>query len=430
LDTATPTTVRSSAAFPRREPISRRRERSRRFFDIAIRGAAAHLQHDGTTLPLPNVHSATGPGDGLRSAARRVALLSALATGLGIAFAWQTIVSLPPDRQATDWLHILVLQLVFWYIWVALTPAAFAVAERSRLDKLGTGWRVAAWLLLAVCVALVQTGCFIAAQMIISYLRGQHLTKTFGDAWWWYFKRTIPQDTINFGLIAAAYHVLQGYRRDRERERIQSDLRMRLATAELGLLRMQLQPHFLFNVLNTVSSLMETDTARARTLLADVGHLFRLSLERLGRQEVRLVDEIDFIRRYLDVQKVRFGDRLDVHISLDPELEDVWVPSLILQPLVENAVRHGVEPRRGIVVVRVAARVGGERVHLTVEDEGDAAAPAPKATNDQGIGLRNTRSRLLQLYDGSAEMNVSSIDAAYRVTIALPIRTTPSPSSR
>jgi len=111
-----------------------------------------------TTLPLPNVHSATGPGDGLRSAARRVALLSALATGLGIAFAWQTIVSLPPDRQATDWLHILVLQLVFWYIWVALTPAAFAVAERSRLDKLGTGWRVAAWLLLAVCVALVQTG--------------------------------------------------------------------------------------------------------------------------------------------------------------------------------------------------------------------------------------------------------------------------------
>ena len=127
---------------------------------------------------------------------------------------------------------------------------------------------------------------------------------------------------------------------------------------------------------------------------------------------------------------VAMGGKKLSHISLDPELEDVWVPSLILQPLVENAVRHGVEPRRGIVVVRVAARVRGERVHLTVEDEGDAAAPAPKATNDQGIGLRNTRSRLLQLYDGSAEMNVSSIDAAYRVTIVLPIRTTPSPSSR
>jgi two-component system, LytTR family, sensor kinase len=383
-----------------------------------------------STLPLPNVTSVAGPAGGLRSAVRRVALLFALATGLGVGFAWQTIMSLPPDRQATDWLHILVLQLVFWYIWVALTPAAFAVAERTRLDDLGTRRRVAAWLLLAVCVAVVQTGCFIAAQMTITYLRGEHFTKTFGAAWWWYFRRTIPQDAINFGLIAAAYHVLQGYRRDRERERVQADLRMRLATAELGLLRMQLQPHFLFNVLNTVSSLMETDTARARTLLADVGHLFRLSLERLGRQEVRLVDEIDFIRRYLDVQKVRFGDRLEVHISLDPELEDVRVPSLILQPLVENAVRHGVEPRRGIVVVRVAARAGGEHVHLTVDDEGDATAPAPKLPNEQGIGLRNTRSRLLQLYGSDAAMNVSSTDAAYRVTMTLPIRTTPAPSSR
>ena len=351
-------------------------------------------------------------------------MLGALATGLAVAFAWQTIVSLPPERMAADWLHILLLQLVFWYIWVGLTPVAFAIAARARLDKLGTARRVTAWLLLAVLIAAVQTAGFIAAQMIITYLRGTHLTKSFGDAWWWYFKRSIPQDAINFGLIAAAYHVLQGYRRDRERERVQADLRMRLATAELGLLRMQLQPHFLFNVLNTVSSLMETDTARARTLLADVGHLFRLSLERLGRQEVRLVDEIDFIRRYLDVQKVRFGDRLEVHISLDPELEDVWVPSLILQPLVENAVRHGVEPRRGNVTVQVVARATGERLHLTVGDEG-APTPAPKAPHEDGIGLRNTRSRLLQLYGSDAEMNLSSTDTAYRVTMMLPIRTTP-----
>ena len=380
-----------------------------------------------STLSLPNVSSTAGPADGLGSAARRVALLFVLATGLGIAFAWQTIGSLPPERQAADWLHILVLQLVFWYIWAGLTPVAFAIAARARVDELGTGRRVAAWLLLAVLIAVVQTGGFIAVRMIITYLRGEHFTQTFTSAWWWYFKRSIPQDIINFTLIAAAYHVLQEYRRDRERERVQADLRMRLATAELGLLRMQLQPHFLFNVLNTVSSLMETDTARARTLLADVGHLFRLSLERLGRQEVRLVDEIDFIRRYLEVQKVRFGDRLELHISLDPELEDVWVPSLILQPLVENAVRHGVEPRRGNVAVKVVAGLAGERLHLAVHDEG-APTPAPKPGHEPGIGLRNTRSRLLQLYGSDAEMNVSSTDAAYCVTMTLPIRTTPGPA--
>jgi len=371
------------------------------------------------TLRLP----ATPSGDWLLrllpSTGRRVLFLVVLATLLGGVFAMQSVVLLPAERVSREWRQVLMLQLACWYIWVALAPLAVKIGSRIRSNTV-VG-RSLAWVTLAVAFAALHTALFMASYIVIERLRGELGPFDFTGGWWWHFQRSIAQDLLSFALVVAVYQVLQSDRREREREQRESELSMRLATAEVGLLRMQLQPHFLFNALNTVSSLMETNTDSARTLLANVGDLFRLSLERLGRPVVRLDEEIDFAGRYLDIQRVRFGDRVRVEVFVETGLEDAKVPSLVLQPLVENAVLHGVEPRRGTVTVAITARRDGDRLHLSVEDDGAGPTTGANLSRGTGIGLSNTARRLQQMYGDDSRMIVTpGTSGGYRVVVTIP----------
>ena len=233
--------------------------------------------------------------------------------------------------------------------------------------------------------------------------------------------RVLVTCVMLYAQVAAVGHGIHYYRESRDRDRRASRLEAMLAQAQLQLLRMQLHPHFLFNTLHTVSALMHADLRAADRILALLGDLLRESLDRVGAQEVTLKQELDFIDRYLEIEKTRFRDRLSVSQSVDPNLLDAWVPNLILQPLVENAIRHGISRRAGGGRLEIEARRAGERVVLAVRDDGPGLPDEGPARD--GVGLSNTRGRLQQLYGAAHGFEIRNREpGGLEVTLSFPLR--------
>jgi len=201
-----------------------------------------------------------------------------------------------------------------------------------------------------------------------------------------------------YAVMVCAWYAWDYYRKFREREAQAAELAGRLAQAQLQALRMQLNPHFLFNTLNAVSSLMLRDVTAANKMLSRLGELLRLTLEKNDQQEVPLQQEMDFLRRYLEIEQIRFGDRLQLKVEIDSSTLEAAVPNLILQPLVENAIRHAIEPQETAGKIELRSSRDNGRLLLQVSDNGPGlthetakAADAPEAR--EPIGLNNTRER-------------------------------------
>src|SRR6185369_4509061 len=188
------------------------------------------------------------------------------------------------------------------------------------------------------------------------------------------------------------------YREGREREIHAAALEAQLAQAQLQTLKMQLQPHFLFNTLNSISALNHEDPRAANRMIARLSELLRLTLENDGAQEVSLHQELDFLKRYLEIQQVRFGDRLKVHFDVAPETMDARVPNLLLQPLVENAIQHGLAPFSAPGEIHIHASRENGLLCLRIADSGPGLPASTPSGAPDGIGLANTRARLQQLY--------------------------------
>jgi LytS/YehU family sensor histidine kinase len=207
--------------------------------------------------------------------------------------------------------------------------------------------------------------------------------------------------TYDYGTNVQTYVAVVGiawgvdaFRAMREKERRSAALETELVTAELLALKAQLRPHFLFNALNSVVTLMSRDVDAASRTVVELAGLLRLSLSGDGSPVVPLAQEIDFVRRYLTIEETRFSDRLTVSYDLDESLLDAEVPPLVLQPLAENAVRHGIAKRPGRGRILVRARRAGDDLELAVVDDG----PGPGGPRPGGLGLANTRGRLERLY--------------------------------
>jgi len=210
---------------------------------------------------------------------------------------------------------------------------------------------------------------------------------------------------LNFPLywvLVSLAHALLFHRRAQERERRALELAASLAEARLQALRMQLQPHFLFNTLNAIATLVHENPNAADDMIASLSDFLRLTLERGDQPEQSLRDELLFIDRYLAIERIRFGERLVVHQDIDPATLDLRLPALILQPLVENAVRHGLEPRPGPGILTLAARRDGPDLVLCVADNG--VGIAAEGPSREGVGLSNTRARLRELYGSGATL--------------------------
>src|SRR5262249_867201 len=240
------------------------------------------------------------------------------------------------------------------------------------------------------------------------------------------FLFNLPTGFMSYGTILLFSQLVDYYRRHQDEalkiSRLKTELaeaRLRVAQAQLDALKMQLQPHFLFNTLNSISALLEEDPESADQMLARLGDFLRMTLQNSGAQELSLHEELEFLRCYLDIERVRFQDRLHVVFSIDPETLTARVPNLVLQPLVENAIKHGISKRAGAGVVEIAAQREGSTLLLKVSDDGPGEF---QPATGSGVGLANTRARLEQLYGSEHRFDFKQGDrGGFEVTLAIPL---------
>jgi two-component system, LytTR family, sensor kinase len=225
---------------------------------------------------------------------------------------------------------------------------------------------------------------------------------------------------IYYLLMVAIIHALTYYHQWEERAVAASQLEAQLAQAKLHLLKMQLHPHFLFNTLNSISALLHEDVEQADLMIERLGDFLRLTLERSAEQEVTLREELDFVNCYLSIEQIRLQDRLTSLVEVEPEAFDVRVPTLILQPLVENAIRHAIAPRAAPGRIEIRAWRQRSTLVLTVRDDGPGLPPSPRQ-NGKGMGLTITRARLERLYGAGHRFELANApDGGLLVTIEIP----------
>lgn len=228
-----------------------------------------------------------------------------------------------------------------------------------------------------------------------------------------------------YAIIACFAHAFAYHRRAREREREAAALTAGLNLAKLDALRLQLQPHFLFNTLNAISTLVHRDAHAADELIGDLSELLRLSLQ-TSEHEVPLARELEILDCYLAIEQTRLGDRLRIVREIDPATLTALVPTFLLQPLAENAVRHGIEPRRAARTLTLRADVVGQNVRLVVSDDGVGLKTTGQATTRRGIGIANTEQRLRALHGDAAHLDIMAPESGgVQVQVVLPHRTTP-----
>ncbi|WP_426754013.1 sensor histidine kinase [Myxococcus sp. Y35] len=283
-------------------------------------------------------------------------------------------------------------------LWVPITVMCLRLSERVPLTRSGMlralGVHLGALLLVVVGRA---TFVILTQDLIGWYERLPHV----GDI----LAQSVVNNLLPYLLLTAGAHALGLARRAHVRQRRADQLQAQLAEARLQALASQLRPHFLFNALNAVASLVQSDPDAAERMLARLGDLLRHSLESHGRQEVTLREELDALAPYLDIERTRFGPRLQVDWRLAPDVLDARVPFLALQPLVENAIRHGLAPRAEPGRIEITAEQEGDALRLSVRDNG-VGPPPVSPTRSGGVGLSNLRARLATLYGARARLEL------------------------
>ncbi|HEY9226653.1 MAG TPA: histidine kinase [Gemmatimonadaceae bacterium] len=281
-------------------------------------------------------------------------------------------------------------ELVFTYAWALLTPLVMASAKRFPVWGPVNVRNWATQTSMMVLFVGVHIGLFSLCTVALDDEVGlSALPKIFGQS----LLSWTVLDSLVFSAIVVVHHAVVYYRVSKDRALRASQLETRLAQAQLQMLRMQLQPHFLFNTLHSISALMHKDVRRADSMVAALSDLLRMSLQNIGAQEVPLQSELEFLQRYVEIMSLRFGDRLNVTIDIDPETRDARVPNLFLQPLVENSFRHGFGDL-GAGSIEISVRREGDMLRCDVVDNGRGL----RAGHKEGVGLAATRQRLAQLY--------------------------------
>ena len=355
--------------------------------------------------------SGTQATSGLRQSGLKLLLGFCLCTALGLFF------SVRGSQGITA--GSLLVALPRWYVWGALTPFIIWTDRRFAASSHSLTRR----LLLHLPAGIVWTCVFVLTLFVIStILSGQPLNPSgFAGKVRAEFWGTFQWNVQVYWLIVGGWLAWSYYHESRNRELKASQLEKLLAEARLQTLRTQLQPHFLFNALNTISAFVERNPKGARRMIEHLGDLLRFSLERSARQETTLQEELAALDHYLAIQRVRFEDHLKVSVSVEPGTLRAAVPGLILQPLVENAIRHGATKPSSSITVS-AWRDNGN-LHLHVKDDGPGLPPSWQLSESAGIGLSNTQQRLAQLYPSAHTFAVrEGRDGGVVAEIVIPYR--------
>jgi LytS/YehU family sensor histidine kinase len=310
-------------------------------------------------------------------------------------------------------------ELTLSLIWAASTPLILWLCRRFPIERTVRIRRVSLHLLLSFCLSLVECA-----------LHGIIIMATRVPIERWTMAQLLPSLFYNIDKMMMVYWIivfvdqfLLSARRLKEQELRESQLKARLATAQLQALRMQLRPHFLFNTLNAVTTLLNKDPRAAERMIVRLGDFLRATLDDSGRQLVPLRDEIQFLRSYLEIEQIRFQDRLSVSFDLPEETLDIPVPNLVLQPLAENAIRHGLAPSLHPGRIQIVARRENGTLELSVIDNGAGICPGEDHPIREGVGIGNTRARLAQLYASAASLTLKNGEhGGATAVVRIPIR--------
>ncbi|MBI1177483.1 histidine kinase [bacterium] len=345
-------------------------------------------------------------------------LIFGLWTLIGLSFAGQLFISSSQTGSAISWKLALSHSLADWYVFALLSFIPLRQARRFGLDGPDWGARFAIHFMTSIVFSIL----FVALRSFVALWQPgvAGLGTTYVEAFKVLLGKTWHFNLLIYWVILSVAHALEFYRKFQERVTRTAELEKRLVEARLQALQMQLNPHFLFNTLHAISALMHQDVDAADRMITRLSELLRHALESTEQQEVPLQEEIDFLKRYLEIEETRFGDRLKIELNIAPDTTDLLVPNLVLQPLVENAIQHGIEPHARAGRVTISSRRERDDLLLEVRDTGNGA---PAGEWKEGVGLTNTRNRLRQLYGDGQTFNLGSADGGgFRAAITLPCR--------
>jgi sensor histidine kinase YesM len=324
-----------------------------------------------------------------------------------------------------NWKNIFNAQAII-YGWAILSPLIIFFAKRFRFEQ-RNWWRLLpAHLVAAVVFLLLHT----AIHIIFVKIADPAWVLPSGDFLLATLRLTIIRwvtDLPMYCFLLSSIYVVDFYRRFQAEQLKSSELKAALANSQLTALKMQIHPHFLFNTLNSISALMHEDVKAADKMVARLGDFLRMTLENSGDREVSLKQEMDFVGHYLEIESVRFQDRLVVKMNIDPETLAARVPNLILQPIVENAIKHGISRQTDVGSLIISSKRHGDRLQIRVEDSGPGLQPSNGNGNGSktgGIGLANTRARLTHLYDENYRFEIkNAVPHGVIVTLEIPFET-------
>jgi two-component system, LytTR family, sensor kinase len=310
--------------------------------------------------------------------------------------------------------EVLVVAMTDASLWALATIAIFWLARRFPLARGRMLSHAAVHLVAGITLSLTRVGVIGSLSRWVEVFPRHTLAALFYRQFHVYLLFYV----LLLGIAWAVYY----HGRYREREQAAEQLAAGLAEARLQALKMQIHPHFLFNTLNAIAALIPQEAQPARRMVARLGDLLRTTLEQEATQEVTLREELEFLEPYLEIEQTRLGDRLSVEFQVEPEALDARVPHLVLQPLVENAVRHGVAPRSEPGVVTIAAALEGGSLILEIRNTGGAARGGP-THEPGGRGLANVRSRLEQLYGADQQVTAGPArPGGWITTIRIPFQ--------
>jgi len=358
-----------------------------------------------------------GRVDPLARPAVRWALGFGVWTLMAMLSACQSAIFLADMGRPVEWDRLLISRFADWYTCAIFTPAIFWVVRRHPIDR--ERWPV------SVPVQIVATAVFVVLKYLIYYPLSNRLGTGRFDSLQAMMTANFITEFIAFVAVVGIVHAIEFYRQAREREAQAARLAAQLSEARIQALAAQLQPHFLFNTIQGVSTLMYRDVRAADAMLSRLSDLLRRTFQQGGRHEVTLAEELETLGHYIEIARTRFQDRLTIDVVVPDELTGALVPAFILQPIVENALEHGIARRAGAGRVAIEAARDGSQLRLTVTDDG-AGMRATGQFPVEGIGLGNTRERLRELYGNDQSLELEAREPnGLQVTATVPLRTAP-----
>ncbi len=367
---------------------------------------------------LPRLRPACWSRERLRANLLSMPLLLGGLIVLGFSFSALIYFIYASTGSPVTWKQAWSVGLTQWWAWSLLYLLIFAITKRLPIERQHWMRGVLVYFVIGLGITLLKLG------IDVGWLRWVYQGKVFKNtpersllAVMTYF------NFLTYWVFVGVGQALNFYRQAREGELKASQLETQLAQAQLQALKMQLQPHFLFNTLHTIAMLNLKDPKAANRMISRLSDLLRLALDNTGAQEVSLQQELDFLKHYLEIQQTRFQDRLQVKLEIDPASLDARVPNLILQPIVENAIRHGVADQETNGQIEIHACRQNGWLQLRVHDNGPGIPSLAMTQLKLGIGLKNTQDRLTQLYGASHRFELKNADdGGLEVTIAVPFR--------